>query len=37
MSAFESYVGIDSALFHPCLEESDRKTAEIEGWILGVA
>ena len=29
--------GILPALFHPCLEESDRKTAEIEGWILGVA
>jgi hypothetical protein len=30
-------LGSLSGFFDPNLEEDERKTAEIEGWILGVA
>ncbi len=26
-----------SGFLNPCLKQGERKTAEIEGWILGVA
>jgi hypothetical protein len=28
--------GLLSGYFHPQIEQGQRKTAEIEGWILGV-